>query len=215
MKSYSIRLSTGVMHTCILFYLGLIAFSTASADKLIDRGYDIPRTPRNDKGAEYFQLDIKMSFDKGVNFIERPLIRMQFNNPSSSAICIPTFTIPSRGGLENDIMTVVDLETMEVLPFKELEGVEPRVINTVKILPPGESIEFVFRVRQRYDLVEGKTYEAKYDMEAFYCDAFERGYPYAELAYRSDDQKATEYPFFQRSPRTTVKLKANLTFTMK
>lgn len=201
------------MRTFFLLCLGLLIAPSSSADMLIDRGRDIPRTPRGDEGIEYFQLNIEMSFDKGFNLIDRPLIDMQFENPSSSAICIPTFTIPSGRALENDIMSVVDQESGEVLPFKELEGVEPHVINTVKILPPGESIEFTFHLHQRYDLVEGKTYEAKYDMEAFYCDAFERGYPYAELAYRSDRQKTFGLPFFERSPRTTVKLKANLTFT--
>lgn len=213
MKRFSNRSMTNMVRDLLILVLALLIGPAISADMLVDRGRDIPRTQRNGEGAEYFQLDITMSFDKGVNFIERPLIHMQFENPSSNAICIPTFVIPSGRGLENDIMTVVDLESGEVLPFKEYEGVEPEVINTVKILPPRESIQFTFRVRQRYDLVEGKTYEAKYEMEAFYCDAFERGYPYAELAYRSDRQKATDYPFFRRSPRTTVKLKANLIFT--
>lgn len=192
----------------------ILAFPS-NADMLIDRGRDIPRTPRNDTEIAYYSADIEMKLGTAYGSLDEPVILLKIKNTSSSAICLPQFSIPSLVGMENDIMTIIDVSSGELIPYKGLEGRTDYALDRVRILPPGQSNRFVYGLYQRYDLTRGHRYKIDYDVEAFYCNAFERGYPYADLLYKSEAQKASDFPFFERSPRTTVKLKSELTFTLE
>lgn len=200
---------------CAIVCLWMIFVYPAHADMLIDRGYDIPRTPRDDEGMEYYHPVVQMKLGTAFGSLDEPIIILDIKNTSSSAICLPLFYIPNRGGREHDIMIVVDVETDALLPLKGKENRTDYALDRTKILPPGYAVRYIHGLYQRFDLTRGRTYKVKYDIEAFYCDAFERGLPAADLLYKFLKQQESGLRVFERSPRTTVKLRSELTFTLE
>lgn len=136
-------------------------------------------------------------------------------NTANKAICFPLDLAPFPKGNVNEVFQVWETRTGIEIP-REAKGFVAEssdMHNNVRIIPPNEGTRFIARLSNGFDLKPGREYRVLYDVEGYFCDAFNKGYPHIDQYYI--EQERSELSFFDRSPSTIVKFKADLVFEVK
>lgn len=157
----------------------------------------------------------EMYWNKAPDFPGFLPLDIVMRNTAKKAICFPLDLAPFPKGYVNEVFQVWETETGVEVPrvVKGFVTESSDMHNNVRIIPPGEGTRFIARLSNGFDLIPGTEYRVLYDVEGYFCDAFDRGYPHTEAAYI--EQEKSELSFFDRTPSTVVKFKAELVFEVE
>lgn len=200
MKNGKLSASTMIL---MIFALGLPACLAVSED--LDLQHQASRDNSAVDRRIYAGLEVASNNDSRLS------VRLVIQNDLESAVCIPTYLLPSDGGSTNDVFQVNTVNGDEVDQLMVYPFHEPLLVKAYEILPPGARLDYFGILTQRYQMLSGEAYYIKYSVEAFDCSAFRLGYPYSRTSQvRRRQDSSSDYDFFERTRDTVVRIDAEM-----
>lgn len=198
----------------LLSLLALEMFVTSCAPRVLTSDMTAPR-PSHYEAVVKMRVAAQHLLYGHPDFPGLLPLDIVMRNTADKAICFPLDLAPFPKGNVNEVFQVWETKTGVEVPrvVKGFVTESSDMHNNVRIIPPGEGTRFIARLSNGFDLVPGKEYRVLYDVEGYFCDAFDRGYPHTEAAYI--EQEKSKLSFFDRTPSTVVKFKAELVFEVE
>lgn len=158
------------------------------------------------------QTRLKASAKSVEVAFEKSSVMVRLHNSSRLPLCIPDAFLPQYGDLTYGSVSILDNTGAAVLyTNKEAGHFDPPFVKLLAI-PPNHEFDILYVLGGSYALVRGERYRANFLIDAFDCNALNKGYVFPQRRPASEWESIYNVPAVDLAPHQKFTFEAETWF---